>query len=319
MALRALFVMDPIENIKPQKDTTLAFMLAAKRQNWSIHHCGINDLFIREGLTHALTESCDVFDDNQIWFKNTAQKTAISSTDFDIIFMRKDPPFDMDFTYATYWLELAEAQGSLVVNRPRSLRDCNEKLFTAWFPQCCVPTLVTAQRELLRDFHQEQGDIIVKPLDGMGGTSIFRIKPDDPNIGVILETMTLGDQRQIMAQRFIPDITSGDKRILMINGEPVSHALARIPTKGETRGNLAAGGTGVTVPLSDRDRWIASQVGPELVKRGLYFVGLDVIGDYLTEINVTSPTCARELEAIGVDITDKLIKSLSEKIAETNH
>jgi len=219
----------------------------------------------------------------------------------------------MEYIYSTYLLEQAQAAGVLVVNDPQSLRDANEKLFTAWFPQCCPDTLVTRQNRLLRDFHQKHGDIILKPLDGMGGASIFRVKQDDPNMSVIIETLTEHGQKSIMAQQFIPDISDGDKRILMINGEPVPYALARIPAKGETRGNLAAGGRAEGRPLTDRDRWICQQVGPKLREKGLIFVGLDVIGDYLTEINVTSPTCIKELDTqFNLHIADDLMDCIEQ-------
>jgi glutathione synthase len=230
--------------------------------------------------------------------------------------MRKDPPFDMDYIYTTYLLEKAEERGVLVVNRPASLRDCNEKLFTAWFPQCCTPTLVTSDRERILSFMDRHKDIILKPLDGMGGSSIFRVRQADPNANVIIETLTSHGRRLTMAQRFVPEISQGDKRILMVDGEPVPYALARIPKPGETRGNLAAGGTGQGLPLSDQDRWIALQVGPSLRQRGILFAGLDVIGDYLTEINITSPTCIRELDSqFGLNISAQLMDCIEEKLA----
>ena len=212
-------------------------------------------------------------------------------------------------------MQRASDAGTLVLNNPAALRDINEKMYTAWFPDCCPPTLITSLEHKLREFHQEHGDIIVKPLDGMGGSSIFRLKPDDPNVSVVLETMTLFGERQIMAQRYIPEITDGDKRILVVDGEPISHALARMPAAGETRGNLAAGGTGVAVPLSDRDREIAETIGPELVKKGVLFAGVDVIGDWVTEINVTSPTCARELdEQCNLDIGSQFMTAIEKRL-----
>jgi len=229
--------------------------------------------------------------------------------------MRKDPPFDNEYIYSTYILELAEKEGCLIVNKPQSLRDANEKLYTAWFPQCTPDTLVTRSSQLIQDFLQNHKDIILKPLDGMGGTSVFRVKQDDPNISVIIETLTDYGKQQTMAQKFIPEITEGDKRILVINGEPVPFALARIPAEGETRGNLAAGGKGVSVPLSETDYWIVEQVAPTLVAKGLIFVGLDVIGDRLTEINVTSPTCIQELDkANNLNIAARLMDCISEKL-----
>jgi glutathione synthase len=229
--------------------------------------------------------------------------------------MRKDPPFDMEYIYTTYLLEQAEQKGCLMVNRPSSLRDANEKLFTAYFPECTPATLVTRDAKDIRSFHKEHGDIILKPLGGMGGASVFRIAQNDPNLGVIIETLTDHGTAYTMAQRYIPEITKGDKRILMVDGEPVPYALARIPAKGETRGNLAAGGRGEGVPLSERDRWIATQVGPVLKERGILFAGLDVIGDYLTEINVTSPTCIRELDTqFGLDIAGDLMDAIEAKL-----
>jgi glutathione synthase len=229
--------------------------------------------------------------------------------------MRKDPPFDNEFIYSTYILEEAERQGTLVVNRCQSLRDCNEKVFATQFPQCCPPVVVSADTERLKGFHKLHQDVIFKPLDGMGGTSIFRVKPDDPNINVILETLTNYGRQTIMAQQYLPEITEGDKRILVINGEPLPYSLARVPSVGETRGNLAAGGAGRAQPLTDRDRWIAEQVGPSLREKGLLFVGLDVIGDYLTEINVTSPTCIREIDAAyDLDIGGQLMDCIDEQL-----
>jgi len=237
--------------------------------------------------------------------------------ELDVILMRKDPPFDNEFVYTTYILEEAERKGTLVVNRCASLRDCNEKIFATQFPQCCPPVLVSADMSRLKAFHLEHQDVIFKPLDGMGGTAIFRVKPGDPNLSVILETLTGHNQKTIMAQKFIPEITQGDKRILMINGEPVPYSLARVPPEGETRGNLAAGGAGRPQPLTERDRWIAAQVGPSLVAKGLLFVGLDIIGDYLTEINVTSPTCIREIDAgYDLDIGGQLMDCIASELGK---
>ena len=230
--------------------------------------------------------------------------------------MRKDPPFDNEYIYSTYILEQAERQGTLIVNRCQSLRDCNEKVFATQFPQCCPPVLVSADNDRLKDFYATHKDVIYKPLDGMGGSAIFRVKPDDANLSVILETLTNYGKTTIMAQRYIPDIVNGDKRILMIDGTPVPYCLARVPLAGELRGNLAAGGQGVAQPLTDHDRWIAEQVGPALREKGLIFVGLDVIGEYLTEINVTSPTCIREIDqAQDLDIGGQLMDSISAHLA----
>ena len=256
-----------------------------------------------------------VEDNPESWYEvGSPQDIALS--DLDVVLMRKDPPFDMDFIYSTYILEAAQREGTLVVNDPRSLRDCNEKLFATQFPQCCPPLIVAASAARLKAFHAEHGDVIFKPLDGMGGASIFRVKAGDPNLSVIIETLTDHGRQQIMAQKFLPEIVDGDKRILMVDGVPAEYGLARIPMSGETRGNLAAGGSGVAMPLTDRERWICSQVAPVLREKGLLFVGLDVIGDYLTEINVTSPTCVRELDrAHQLDIAGDLMEAIASKLA----
>jgi glutathione synthase len=310
MSIHLGVVMDPIGAIKIHKDSTFAMLLAAQARGWVLHYMEQRDLSLRDGACLASCRELHVRDDNSGWFEFGASH-CLPLHELDVVLMRKDPPFDMEYIYTTYLLEQAESRGCLVVNRPNSLRDANEKLFTALFPQCTPPTLVTRREEDVRAFHREHGDIILKPLGGMGGASVFRIPPRDPNLGVIIETLTQHGTRYTMAQRFIPEITQGDKRILMVNGEPVPYALARIPAQGETRGNLAAGGRGEGVPLSERDRWIAAQVGPELQSRGILFAGLDVIGDYLTEINVTSPTCIRELDAqFGLDIAGDLMDAI---------
>ena len=297
MAVKLGVVMDPIGAIHFKKDSTLAMLLEGQARGYSLHYMLLSDLYVRDGRARARTRPLQVFNDPQRWHQmGTAQDTDLA--ELDVILMRKDPPFDMQYLYATYMLELAEAAGTLVVNRPQSVRDANEKLFAAWFPQCMPPTLVTADADRLRDFLREHGDIILKPLDSMGGASVFRLSTEDPNIGVVIETLTAHGGRHIMAQRYVPEIREGDKRILLVDGEPIPYALARVPAAGETRANLAAGGTGVGVALNERDRWICEQVGPTLRERGLMFVGLDVIGPYLTEINVTSPTCIRELDQI---------------------
>jgi len=307
-------VMDPIGSINIKKDSTFAMLLEAQARGWEIHYMELGDLFLRDGTACARRRSLKVSDDPGHWFDFGPEAIGALS-ELDVILMRKDPPFDMEYVYATYLLERAEAAGVLVVNRPRSLRDANEKLFTAWFPQCTPPTLVTRRAALIRDFLAEHQDIILKPLEGMGGASVFRLRREDPNVNVVLETLTHKETRYAMAQRFLPEITQGDKRILMIEGEPIPYALARIPAVGETRGNLAAGGTGVGVPLSDRDRWICREVGPVLRERGLLFVGLDVIGDYLTEINVTSPTCIRELDKLyGLHISAQLLDGIANRL-----
>lgn len=311
--MRLGMLMDPIGSINIKKDSSFAMLLAAQRRNWEILYLEQSDLFLRDGRVYAQLRALRVQDDAHAWFELGAPHIEALAK-LDILLMRKDPPFDMEYVYTTHLLDRAQAEGTLVVNRPASLRDCNEKLYTAWFPDCCAPTLVTRSKAQLREFLAEHGDIIMKPLHGMGGASIFRVRAGDPNTGVILETLTEHGARFAMAQRFIPDISAGDKRILMIDGEPVPYALARIPAEGESRGNLAAGGRGEGVELSARDRWICARVGPELRERGLTFVGLDVIGDYLTEINVTSPTCIRELDKIyGLDIAGQLLDSLAAK------
>ena len=315
MPIRLGIVMDPIQSIKIAKDSSFAMLLAAQRMGWELYYMEMQDLYLSEGEPLARTQRLEVEDNPDSWYRLTTQETQPLAA-LDLILMRKDPPFDMEYIYATYLLEQAQSKGTLVVNDPRSLRDANEKLFTALFPHCCPPTLVTRNEDQLRDFINEHGDAILKPLGGMGGASIFRLREDDPNIGVTIETLTSHGRHYTMAQRFIPEISQGDKRILLIDGEPVPYALARIPAKGETRGNLAAGGRGEGVELSERDRWICRQVGPTLREKGLIFVGLDVIGDYLTEINVTSPTCIRELDRIyGLDIAGDLMSSLEKHLA----
>ena len=294
MTMKLGVVMDPIENINYVKDTTLGLLLAASERGYSLFYMQQSDLFLDDGQPKALSKTLQVHANLDHWF-DLGETQTINLDDLDVILMRKDPPFDNEFIYSTYILEAAEAKGTLIVNRPQSLRDCNEKVFATQFPQCCPPVLVSRNSDILRNFHQQHGDVIFKPLDGMGGAGIFRCKANDPNLGVILETLTDFGQQQIMAQRFIPEISNGDKRILVIDGEAVPYALARVPAEGETRGNLAAGGSGIPQPLTEKDHWIVEQVAPTLKEKGLIFVGLDVIGDYLTEINVTSPTCVREI------------------------
>ena len=315
MSRKIGIVMDPISAITIKKDSSFAMLLAAQAKGWSLFYMEQQDLFLHKGTVSAEMRALTVEDNADNWFELGDTQT-LALTELDAILMRKDPPFDMEYIYSTYLLEQAQAAGVLVVNNPQSLRDANEKLYTAWFPQCCPPTLVTRQSHLIRNFQQEHGDIILKPLDGMGGASIFRVKLDDPNTSVIIETLTEYGQKSVMAQKFIPEIVDGDKRILMINGEPVPYALARIPAKGETRGNLAAGGTAKGQPLTEHDRWICEQVGPTLREKGLLFVGLDVIGNYLTEINVTSPTCIRELDKqFDLNIAGDLMNSIEQQLS----
>ena len=307
-------VMDPLETIQYKKDTTLAVLWAAQDRGWSLFYMTPDALFLDGERPMAVAQSLTVHRDPDHWF-DVCHPQDISLAELDICLMRKDPPFDMEYIYATYLLERAERQGTLIVNRCHSLRDCNEKLFATEFPECCPTLLVSRDMSKLKAFHRQHQDVIFKPLDGMGGSAIFRAREDDPNVSVILETLTQSGRQTIMAQCYLPAISEGDKRILMVNGEPIPYCLARVPLAGESRGNLAAGGSGRVQLLSERDLWIASQVGPTLKQRGLYFVGLDVIGDYLTEINVTSPTCLREIEAgSGLDIAGQLLDTLEEHL-----
>jgi glutathione synthase len=318
MSVRLGIVMDPIAQIAFKKDSSLAMLLAAQARGWSLFYMEQKDLYQASGEARARLCPLNVFNDPERWFELGAERD-VALSDLDVILMRKDPPFDNEFVYSTYLLEQAEQAGVLVVNRPQSLRDCNEKLFATQFPECAPPTLVSRRSDILREFAKEQRDIILKPLDGMGGSSIFRHCEGDPNLSVILETLTAHGKQQIMAQRYLPAILEGDKRILMIDGEPVPYCLARIPALGETRGNLAAGGRGEARPLTERDREIAAAVGPALREKGLLFVGLDVIGDYLTEINVTSPTCIREIdEAYDTRIGERLMDAIAGKLKAAN-
>lgn len=315
MAITLGIVMDPIQSINVHKDTSLALLLAAQERGFDLLYMEQEDLYLAQGDAFAKVRPLFVMDNKDKWYElGPAEDKRLG--DINVILMRKDPPFDNEYIYSTYILEAAQRQGALVVNDPRSLRDCNEKIFATQFPQCCPTLLVSRDMARLRDFHRTHGDVIFKPLDGMGGSRIFRCKVDDPNVGVILEVLTHFGRDLIMAQQYIPEIVQGDKRILVIDGEAVPYCLARIPASGETRGNLAAGGSGVAQPLTDRDRWIVAQVADSLKEKGLMFVGLDVIGDYLTEINVTSPTCAREIDrAFDTKIGHKLIDAIERKLA----
>lgn len=307
-------VMDPIGHIKPAKDTTLAMLLAAQKRGWQLRYMEQPDLYLMEGEARASLRPLTVQDSQAEWFELGAEEDGPLKA-LDAILMRKDPPFDMEYVYTTYILERAEQAGVRVVNRAQSLRDANEKAFTAWFPQCCPPTLMTRDMGRIRAFLREHGKIVVKPLEGMGGTLVFVLEQGDPNTSVVLETLTDHGGRLTVAQKYLPEIKAGDKRILVIDGEAVPYALARVPAPGESRGNLAAGGTGVGVPLTERDRWIVAQVAPVLKEKGLLFVGLDVIGDWLTEINVTSPTCARELDKLyKLDIGGDFMAMLERKL-----
>lgn len=312
MALNIGIVMDPINSIKPYKDSTLAMMLAAQKKGWKLHYIEQANLYLKDQAIHIDYQDVDVFDDEQHWFELGAT-SSMPGSQLDVVLMRIDPPFNMEYIYTTYLLEMLEQQGCLIVNKPSSLRDANEKLFATQFPQCCTDTLVTRNPDKLREFIKEHHDVILKPLDGMGGQSIFRVNPNDANLSVILETMLNFSQHTVMAQKFIPEITQGDKRILMVNGQAIPYTLARIPAKGETRGNIAAGGTGVAMPITEREQWIADQVGPTLVNKGILFAGLDIIGNYLTEINITSPTCIREIDAqFNLDIAAQLMDCIEQ-------
>lgn len=314
MSIRLGIVMDPISQINFKKDSSLAMLLAAQEKGWSIFYIEQHDLYQKRGQARARMRSLRVFHDPSHWFELGEEEDQLLSS-LNVILMRKDPPFDNEFVYSTYLLEQAEQEGTLVVNKAQSLRDCNEKFFATQFPQLTPATIVSRRSDILKEFAQEHDDIILKPLDGMGGSSIFRHRKGDPNLSVILETLTLHGRQQIMAQAYIPEIIDGDKRILMIDGEPIPYCLARIPAQGETRGNLAAGGRGEARPLTETDKQIAAIVGPELRKRGLLFVGLDVIGTKLTEINVTSPTCIREIDAkYDTRIAQQLMDAIERKL-----
>jgi len=307
-------LMDPIGSINIHKDSTFAMLLEAQARDMEVYYLEPNDVWLRDGLTWGRMRQIHVTENTSHWYDLQAPNEQ-PLTELDALLMRKDPPFNMDYIYLTYLLEHAEANGLFVLNKPSSLRNANEKMYAAWFPQCCPKTLVTSQSELIKDFIQNEHDIIIKPLDGMAGRSIFHVKANDPNLSVIIETMTQNGENLVMLQRFIPEIKDGDKRIILINGEAIPYALARIPAPNDFRGNLAMGAKGEGRELTDRDQWICDQVGPTLRDNGLWFVGLDVIGDYLTEINVTSPTGIRELDAqFGLNIAGELIDFLEMQI-----
>jgi len=312
--LRTGVVMDPIGGINIRKDSTFAMLLEAQRRGHELWYMEPGDLFVADGRAEAVMRPVTVRDDPADWFELGAVHTQPLEV-LDMVLMRRDPPFDMDYVYLTYALELAEATDVLVINRPQSLRDANEKFYIARFPQCCVPFVITRQATRILEFVEAHGRSVVKPLGGMGGESIFQLNPGDANQKVILEAVTGHDRRLVMAQCYIPEIDQGDKRILLVDGEPVPYALARIPGAGDFRGNLAKGGTGKGVPLSERDRWICAQVAPVLRDKGILFAGLDVIGDWLTEINVTSPTCIRELDAeYGLNIAGQLFDAAEARL-----
>jgi len=308
--------MDPIDHIKYAKDSTLAMLLAAQARGCELIYLEQNDLSLRDGRACGRIRPLSVRADAKSWFTLGEARVEPLDTVVDVILMRKDPPFDTEYIYTTYILERAESAGVLVVNRPQGLRDMNEKVYTAWFPQCCAPTLITREMPDMAAFVREHGKAVCKPLDGMGGRSIFVVERDDKNMNVIFETLTDNGRRFAIIQRYIPDIVAtGDSRVLLIDGEPVPYALARIPSATDNRGNLAAGAKGVGRPLNDRDRWLAGQIGPTLAAKGMLFVGLDVIGGYVTEINVTSPTGIRELDKqFDINIGDLLIGAIQRRL-----
>ncbi|WAH65618.1 glutathione synthase [Xanthomonas hortorum] len=316
MSLDVVVVMDPIASIKIAKDTTFAMLLEAQRRGHRLQYVRPGELSLRDGRAVAQVAPLSVREDKASWF-TLGEFAELAFGPGQVVLMRKDPPVDAEFVYDTQVLSVAQRAGAQVVNDPQGLRDYNEKLAALLFPQCCPPTLVSRDAAALKAFVLEHGQAVLKPLDGMGGRSIFRSGTGDPNLNVILETLTDGNRNLTLAQRFIPDITAGDKRILLVDGVPVDYCLARIPQGDEFRGNLAAGGRGEGRPLSERDRWIAAQVGPEMRRRGMRFVGLDVIGDYLTEVNVTSPTCVRELDAqFGLNIAGLLFDAIEAGAAQ---
>jgi glutathione synthase len=315
-AARLVVVMDPIGDIKYEKDTSLAMLLAAQHRGFELHYAELADLRLRDGVAEARTRPLAVRADANDW--HTLGDPVVGPLGaFDVVLMRKDPPFDTEFIYATYILERAELAGALVVNRPRGLRDMNEKVYTAWFPQCCAPTLVTRDMAEMVAFGRQHGTIVAKPLHGMGGRSIFVVPPGDKNTHVVFETLTDYGQRYAIVQKYLPEIAvTGDARVLLVDGEPLPYALARIPAADDNRGNLAAGAKGVARELNERDRWLAGQIGPALREAGMLFVGLDVIGGFVTEINVTSPTGVRELhKQFGIDAAELLVQALEKRLA----
>ena len=313
--VRVVVVMDPIGAIKPAKDTTLGILLAAQARGWELHYAEQKDLWLRDGVAWGRLAPLKVMDDASKWFA-LGQAAHHKLGDFDVILMRKDPPFDTEYIYSTYILERAQGQGAQVYNRPQGLRDINEKVYTAWFPQCCAPTLITRDMHDMGEFLREHGKAVCKPLDGMGGKSIFVLEQGDKNRNVVFETLTGYGTRYAIVQRYLPEIlTTGDCRIILVDGEPVPYALSRIPLADDNRGNLAAGARAESRPLNDRDRWLCAQIGPKLRALGMIFVGLDVIGDYVTEINVTSPTGIRELnKKHGIDIGSLLAEAIERNL-----
>jgi glutathione synthase len=310
--VRLVVIMDPIEAINPAKDSTLAILIAAQARGWELHYAELGDIWLRDGVAFGRLAPLEVFDDPAKWFRRASPAVA-KLGDNDVILMRKDPPFDTEYIYSTYILDRAREQGALVVNRPQGLRDMNEKVYTAWFPECCAPTLITRNMRDMAEFLREHGKAVCKPLHGMGGRSIFVLDEGDKNRNVIFETLTDYGRHYAIVQRYLPEIvTGGDNRIILVNGEPVPFALQRMPDAADHRGNLAAGARAQSRPLTDRDRWLCSIIGPRMREAGMLFVGLDVIGDYVTEINVTSPTGIRELnKKHAVDIGGMLIEAIA--------
>ena len=307
--------MDPIADINIKKDTSFAMLLEAQSRNYELYYIEMGDLYLDNGVPYANAQVLKVKEDPNDWY-SVEPSADITLASLDVVLMRKDPPVNAEFIYATHMFDLAAQQGTLIVNNSQSLRDFNEKLFTAWFPEFTPPTLVTANEDRIKAFHAKHQDIICKPLDGMGGVSIFRVKEDGNNLGVVAETLTQNGEQYAMFQRYLPAIKDGDKRILIVDGEVIPYCLARLPSGTETRGNLAAGGTGRPQAISESDRKIAEAIAPKLVEKGLIFVGLDVIGDRITEINVTSPTCVREIEAAyDINICAKLFDAIETRLA----
>jgi glutathione synthase len=313
--VRLVVVMDPIGAIKPAKDSTLAMLVAAQARGWELYYAELQDLWLRDGIAWGRLAPLKVSDEPGSWY-SLGERATSKLGEFDVILMRKDPPFDTEYIYSTYILERAQIQGAFVCNRPQGLRDMNEKVYTAWFPQCCAPTLITRNMHDMGEFLREHGKVVCKPLDGMGGKSIFVLEQGDKNRNVVFETLTGYGTRYAIVQRYLPEIvTAGDCRIILVDGEPVPFALKRVPAPEDNRGNLAAGARAESRPLNERDRWLCSQIGPAMRAAGMIFVGLDVIGDYVTEINVTSPTGIRELnKKHGVDIGGMLVEAIDRNL-----
>ncbi|WP_025733093.1 glutathione synthase [Carnimonas nigrificans] len=310
-------IMDPIADISFKKDSTLGMLWAAAERDWELFYLEQSDLYLDNGRAYGVMAPLQVYRDASHWY-DLGERQGRPLAELDVILMRKDPPVDQEFLDATHLLGFAEREGVLVVNPTDALRQCNEKLYAQCFPQCLPPSVVSCNEEVLRAFHAEHRDVIYKPLDGMGGTGIFRVGEDGRNLGAVIEQLTQGGKRQIMVQRYLPEISAGDTRILLIDGEPVPYGLARIPSAGEVRGNLAAGGRGVARDLTERDLWLVDQVKASIKAQGLIFVGLDVIGDYITEINVTSPTCLREIDdQKGTDIAGQLMDAIEKRLTRT--